>query len=134
MEARRKYSIIYPEFDGVEYKQLSENAFHDLALDTLCKNITDNNKESKMIYDVISNMTADVRVAEFRQEIFSDILRLPDFRKRMTELFDKFEFMPPVPLRSMILSKSYSISIRILRTRIYEISRKNGTQNFENFT
>lgn len=93
MEARRKYSIIYPDFDGVEYKQLSESAFHDLALDTLCKNITDNNKESKMIYDVISNMTADVRVAEFRQEIFSDILRLPDFRKRMTELFDKFEFI-----------------------------------------
>ncbi len=40
----------------------------------------------------------------------------------------------PVPLRSMILSKSYCISIRILRTRIYEILRKNGTQNFDNFT
>jgi len=93
MEFKRKYSIIYPECEGVEYKQLSETSCHDLALDTLCIKITDNPKESRMIMDIISNMTADSRVCEYRQKVFCDILKFPGLRKRMVELFDKFEFM-----------------------------------------
>ncbi len=93
MEIKRKYSIIYPDFDGVEYKRLSETTCHDLYLDTLCKSLSDNNKETQMIKDVISNMTADSRVAKYRQKVFCDILKFPDLRKRMVELFDKFEFI-----------------------------------------
>ncbi len=93
MEVRRKYSILYPDFDEVEYKQLSETTCHDLSLDVLCKNLTNDPKESKLIMDIISNMTADPRVAEYRQKIFCDILKFPNLRKRMVELFDKFEFI-----------------------------------------
>ena len=93
MEIRKKYSILYPDFEGVEYKQLSESTCHDLALDMLCQKITDNNKESRMIMDVISNMTSDYRVCQYRQKVFCDILKFPKLRKRMTELFDKFEFV-----------------------------------------
>ena len=38
-------------------------------------------------------MTADPRVVEYRQKVFCDILKFPDIRKRMMELFDKFEFI-----------------------------------------
>lgn len=93
METKRKYSIIYPDFDGVTYKTLSETAFHDLALDVLCKHLTVNNKEAQMIRNIISQMTADPRVAEYRMKVFCDILKFPELRKRMTELFDKFEFI-----------------------------------------
>lgn len=93
MEGNRKYSIIYPDFEGAEYKQISETAYHDLALDVLCKKVSDNPRESKMIQGIISNMTADPRVAEYRQKVFCDILKFPELRKRMTELFDKFEFI-----------------------------------------
>ncbi len=93
MEIKRKYSILYPDFEGVEYKQLSETACHDLSLDLLCRNLTDNYKEAKMISEVISNMTADPKVARYRQKVFCDILKFPGLRKRMTELFDKFEFI-----------------------------------------
>ncbi len=93
MENKKKYSIIYPDFEGVEYKQLAETAYHDLSLDILCKNLTDDIKEAKMIKDIISNMTADPRVAEYRQKIFCDILKFPRLREQMTELFDKFEFV-----------------------------------------
>lgn len=93
MEIKRQYSILYPDLDGVEYKQLSETACHDLALDVLCKNLTEDARESKMIMETISHMTADPRVATYRQKVFCDILRLPDVRKRMVELFDKFEFI-----------------------------------------
>ena len=93
MEIKRKYSILYPDFDGVEYKQLSETTCHDLALDLLCKQLTEDSKERKLIMETISHMTADPRVAAFRQKVFSDILRLPDLRKQMVALFDKFEFI-----------------------------------------
>jgi len=93
MEIKRKYSILYPDYSGVEYKQLSETAWHDLSLDVLCKKLTDNQKESKMIKDIICNMTADPRVARYRQKVFCDILKFKGLRKRMVELFDKFEFI-----------------------------------------
>lgn len=89
----KTYSILYPDFEGVEYKRLSETTCHDLALDVLCKNLADNNKESKLIMDTISNMTADPRVARYRQKVFCDILKFPNLRKQMMELFDKFEFV-----------------------------------------
>ncbi len=93
MKMNGNYSILYPDFDGVEYKQLSDVACHDLALDVLCKKMSDNDKESKLIMNTISNMTADPRVAEFRQKVFCDILKFPELRKQMVKLFDKFEFI-----------------------------------------
>jgi len=93
MEIKRKYSILYPDYEGVEYKQLSETTWHDLSLDVLCKHITDNHKEARMIKDIICNMTKDPKVAGYRQKVFCDILKFPNLRKRMVELFDKFEFI-----------------------------------------
>lgn len=93
MENNGDFSILFPCFEGTEYKQLSESACHDIGLDTLCRALTDDPKERSMIMRIISSMTPDPRVAQYRQEVFADILRLPDFRKRMTELFDKVEFI-----------------------------------------
>ena len=91
MEIKRKYSILYPDYEHVEYKELSEVTCHDLSLDTLCKSITDNDKEYRLIMNIISNMTSNPRVAEYRQKVFCDILKFPELRKQIMELFDKFE-------------------------------------------
>ena len=93
MENRKKYSILHPNLEGADYKRISTTACHDLALDLLCKNVGGNDRESGMIMDIISNMTADTSVAEYRRKVFCDILRFPKFRERMVELFDRFEFM-----------------------------------------
>ena len=93
METRKKYSILHPNVESAEYKQISKIACHDLALDMLCKSVGGNDRESGMIMDVISKMTADPSVAEYRSKVFCDILRFPKFRERMVELFDRFEFM-----------------------------------------
>ena len=93
MEYKKTYSILYPDFDSVKYKKLSQTTCHDLGLDKLCKDLAGNPKEYKLILDTISNMTADPRVAEYRQKVFCDILKFPHLRNRMIELFDKFEFM-----------------------------------------
>lgn len=86
-------SILFPDFEGVNYKPMSESTFHDLGLDSICKALTNDVKEQRYITNVITNVTASVEVAAFRQEVFEDILRLPKMRERIIELFDKLEFM-----------------------------------------
>lgn len=93
MEAKRNYSILYPNIEKAEYKKLSETACHDLALDMLCQKLTDSPKESRLIMEIISTMTSDINTARYRQAVFCDILKSPELRARITELFDKFEFI-----------------------------------------
>ncbi|MCQ2490672.1 MAG: DNA mismatch repair protein [Ruminococcus sp.] len=87
------FSILYPFRSETEYRQLSQTACHDLGLDVICKALTNDNAEQNMIMNTISRMTADPRVSSFRQKVFSDILALPELRTKMTELFEKMEFI-----------------------------------------
>lgn len=86
-------SILFPETQHESFKPMSASTFHDLGLDALCKALTNDAKEQKYITNILSNMSADDKVARFRQDVFEDILKLPEMRKRMIELFDKLEFM-----------------------------------------
>lgn len=91
--ASNRISILFPKFDEIQYKPMSESTCHDLGLDTLCKALTNDIKQQRYVMSIISNMTDDPYVAEYRQQVFSDILSLPELRKQITELFDKLEFM-----------------------------------------
>ncbi|MCH5184926.1 MAG: DNA mismatch repair protein [Oscillospiraceae bacterium] len=93
MKENKQFSILFPFYEDVKYKRLSETVCHDLGLDTLCREITADKKEQSLIMGVISNMTPDPRVALYRQKVFADILNLPDLRKRMSELFDRIEYI-----------------------------------------
>jgi len=87
------YSILFLSDDRSDITKLSTDACHDLGLDTICKELTDDAREQEMITDILSSMTPDPKTARYRQHIFADILGLPELRKRMTELFDKIEFI-----------------------------------------
>ncbi len=87
------FSILFPYKSETTYKQLSPTACHDLGLDAVCKSLTDDGKEQKLIMNIISQLTADPRVSAYRQKVFADILVLPELRAKMTELFDKMEFI-----------------------------------------
>jgi len=93
MIANKQFSLLFPFSDETNYKQLSETACHDLGIDVLCRELTSDTKEQNAIMNILSNMTSDPRVALYRQKIFVDILRAPDMRKRMCELFEKIEYI-----------------------------------------
>lgn len=93
MNAKEHFSLLFPTLEEEKYKQLSETACHDLGLDVLCHELTPDTKEQNVIMNILSNMTSDPQVALYRQKIFVDILRLPDMRKRMCELFEKIEYI-----------------------------------------
>ena len=93
MKANNHFSILFPYYEDTVYKQLSDSACHDLGLDTLCHELSNDPKEQNLIMSILSNMTADTRVAGYRQKVFVDILRLPQLRKQLTELFERIEFL-----------------------------------------
>ena len=93
MKQNRSFSILYPGDTAVTYKVLSPTACHDLGLDTLVQSMTSDNSERTLLLDILSHMTADPRVAAYRTEIFSDILRLPKLREQLLGLFDRLEFI-----------------------------------------
>ena len=93
MKQDKYFSILFPYYESTEYKQLSAVSCHDLGIDSLCDRLTVDAKERRMISDVLSNMTSDPRVAQYRQKVFADILKLPKLRTELMELFDKMEFI-----------------------------------------
>ena len=86
-------SILFPDGKNKSYRKLPETVIHDLGLDTICTAVTDDKKEQRIIMNVLSNVTSDPNTARFRQKVFADILALPDLRARMTELFERLEYI-----------------------------------------
>lgn len=87
------FSLLYPDQNDIRCTKLSETVCHDIGLDNICKKISDDPKEQRLVMDILSCMTSDTRTALYRQKIFVDFLHLPQLRERLTELFDKVEFM-----------------------------------------
>ncbi len=93
VDINKPISILFPYSEEAEYTQLSNLACHDLALDTLCTTLAQGPKEDVLIMGILSKLTTDRRVAEYRQKVFVDILNLPDLRKKMMELLDKISYI-----------------------------------------
>ncbi|MBR2294402.1 MAG: DNA mismatch repair protein [Clostridiales bacterium] len=93
MDKNNAVSILFPYYEDTVYKQLGKTTVHDLGLQNIVSGITPDPKEQQMILTVLSNMTSDGRVALYRQKVFADILALPELRAKMTELFDRIEFL-----------------------------------------
>ena len=86
------FSLMYPKGKD-SFRQLSPVTCHDLGIDTVCKALTDDREEQRMIHGFLSEMSADPYTAQYRHGIFSDIMRLPELRSGMTALFDKLEYL-----------------------------------------
>ncbi|MBO6108843.1 MAG: hypothetical protein J6P16_05510 [Eubacterium sp.] len=87
----KAYSILFPHYDEVTYTRLSDTTCHDLGLDTLLPEMAINPDEQSLIRDVLSHMSSDKRVADYRVEVFSDILKLKELRDRIMDVFDRIE-------------------------------------------
>ena len=82
MDDNKPYSILFPYFEEAKYRELSEVTCHDLGLDALVKVIAGKPEEQRLIYDVLSHMTDDPRVANYRKDVFRDIRENPELRKK----------------------------------------------------
>ena len=76
-----------------EYRRLPDHVMHDLGLEAFCKAASDDDKERRLITNVLSQITDDVSVADYRRAIFADILKLPELRTTMMQLFERIQFL-----------------------------------------
>ena len=87
----KAYSILFPHYDEVTYKQLSDTTCHDLGMDELLPEMAEKPDEQNLIREVLSHMTPDPRVAAYRVEVFTDIYRFRELRDRIMDVFDRIE-------------------------------------------
>ena len=90
---RENLTVLFPYQDSVTWNTLTEETLHDLGIDFICEKVTADPKERVLILQILGNMTADARVTRFRCEVFDDLYRNPDIRKRMLELLGHVKFL-----------------------------------------
>ena len=86
-------SIIFPNGSYDRCRTLSDTAVHDLGLDVICNGLSNKEKEQSLILGIMSKITDDPEVVQFRLDVFDDIYRNPAFREKMLGILDKIEFL-----------------------------------------
>ena len=85
-------SLLHPGSEA-EYKTMSDTTVHDLGIDSITSKITDDPKQQQMIIRVLSKMSSDDNVAQYRQEVFDDIYNLPDIREKLLDLMNQIDYL-----------------------------------------
>ena len=93
MNQQTGFSLMQPIKSNPEYHKLPDHVMHDLGLEAFCKAASDDDKERRLITNVLSQITDDVSVADYRRAIFADILKLPELRTTMMQLFERIQFL-----------------------------------------
>ena len=93
MDQNAKISLMQPAGATIKYRRLPEHVMHDLGLEEFCEALSSDPAQRRMITNMLSQITDDISVAEYRRQIFADILKLPELRNTLLELFDKIKFM-----------------------------------------
>ena len=92
MVGDKKFSLLYPRGKKYEFTKIEDDAFHDLGLDVITKEVSSEPREQSIISNILSPLSADPDVTNYRQDVFEDLKNLPDIRKKISELFEKIEF------------------------------------------
>ena len=93
MERNTGFSLLQPAGTDPVYRRLPDHVLHDLGLETFCEAVSGDAGERRLTANILSQITDDADVAAYRRQIFADIIRLPELRKTMTELFGRIQFM-----------------------------------------
>ena len=88
----KKFSLLYPRGKTYEFTKIEDDAFHDLGLDVITKEVSSEPKEQSIIANILSHLSEDPDVTNYRQDVFDDLKNLPDIREKISELFEKIEF------------------------------------------
>ena len=84
-------SILFPYQDRVTYREIPEESWHDLGLDSLTEKVAAQPQEVPMFRRVMGALSADPAVAAFRSDVFEDILHHPEIRERLLKLLDRIK-------------------------------------------
>lgn len=96
MSMEKNISLLYPDNpDGTKpnYRRMTEECAHNLGLDKIVPALSPVETERAYIMRVLTNMTDSAYVAEYRTQVFEDILKNPDLREKMMKILEKINFL-----------------------------------------
>ncbi len=93
MSKKNPISILFPDREDIVYRNMSDSAWHDLGLDSICEKLTTKIPERSVIASVMRAMTDDPYVASFRIGVFKDIMKFPELRTGMMDLLSHVQFL-----------------------------------------
>ena len=92
MVGNKRFSLLYPAGKDVSFWKIDDSTFHDLGLDVIVRDVSSEPKEQATLADILSCLSSDPDVTNYRQDIFEDLRVLPDVRAKLEELLEKIEF------------------------------------------
>lgn len=84
-------SLLYPK--NVEYKtyEMTGEAINDLSVDYIVESLTNDLYEKNSIKKILTTLTDNIEVINYRADVFEDILNFPRLRDGLVELLKKLE-------------------------------------------
>lgn len=92
-QQEKAISLLVPPACAPHFKTLSEAAVHDLGLDYLCAQITDKKQEQTLLLSVLSKMTDDPAVTQYRSDVFADICQNEAMCDEILHVLDQIDFL-----------------------------------------
>lgn len=89
----QEFSLLYPGREVPEYNILPEETVHDLAVDYFCGVLSQMEPERKMIKGIMTRISGDREVVQYRLDVFEDVLTMPELREKLRMLLDRVDFL-----------------------------------------
>ncbi|MCD8022209.1 MAG: DNA mismatch repair protein [Lachnospiraceae bacterium] len=86
-------SLLCPPGKAEYERNLPEATYHDLAVDALCEQLSDLEPERNQLRRMMSRISGDPEVVQYRLDVFEDILCHPKMREQMQKLLDRVDFL-----------------------------------------
>lgn len=80
------FSLLYPENSERKETALTDEAVNDLSIDFIIDALSDDEYEKNLIKKIMTNITDNREVIEYRRDIFDDFLKFPELREELSEL------------------------------------------------
>lgn len=83
------FSLLSPSGLDIQYKTLPPQAINDLSVDYICSELTASSFEKNSIKNLLTNLTDDERVIQYRRDIFDDLHKNPNLRTELEQLLSQ---------------------------------------------
>lgn len=84
-----EFSLLHPTDIDVNYQNLTPQAINDLSIDFICDSLTKDTFEKNSIKKLMTSITDNEAVIEYRRDIFDDLLKNPSLRTELEQLLTK---------------------------------------------
>ena len=88
-----EFSLLYPDGKTPSFKMLGEDDYNDLSLDMVFEHISENDREKKIIRDIMTKIESDPEVIRYRCDVFDDIIRYPGLREKVRDMLDQLDYL-----------------------------------------